>query len=157
MCKVQAWRTVGIRGSHSLTQFIKMTDFSVEILPALQDNYMYLVCIYKAHIDRKYFTTFIIVNLSLHEYKYHSFRLLIMQRVKRLSSIRLIRNVCCQRLPTKPSIWNPFLPHTITGTMPAAMKSWPPNSAVPRRYKSTAVTIASVASPTKSNRTTKFN
>lgn len=42
---VQAWRTVGIRGSHSLTQFIKMGDFSVEILPALQDNYMYLVCI----------------------------------------------------------------------------------------------------------------
>lgn len=42
---VQAWRTVGIRGSHSVTQYIKMASFSVEILPALQDNYMYLVSI----------------------------------------------------------------------------------------------------------------
>lgn len=28
----------------SICQFSNMTDFNVEILPALQDNYMYLVC-----------------------------------------------------------------------------------------------------------------
>lgn len=42
-CTVQAWRTVGYRGTHSLSELIKMTAFSVKILPALQDNYMYLV------------------------------------------------------------------------------------------------------------------
>lgn len=42
---VQTWRTVGFRGSHSLRQSIKMNSMTINILPALQDNYMYLVSI----------------------------------------------------------------------------------------------------------------
>lgn len=35
--------TVGIRGSHSCPENLKMSDMHVKILPALQDNYMYLI------------------------------------------------------------------------------------------------------------------
>ncbi|GAB0097246.1 Hydroxyacylglutathione hydrolase [Sergentomyia squamirostris] len=40
---VQTWRTVGFRGSHSIPDFTKLTTMDVKILPALQDNYMYLI------------------------------------------------------------------------------------------------------------------
>nr|BAN20634.1 hydroxyacylglutathione hydrolase [Riptortus pedestris] len=36
-------KLIGAQGSHSLAKHIKMSAMSVKILPALQDNYMYLV------------------------------------------------------------------------------------------------------------------
>lgn len=39
----QKLRTVGIRGSHSCPENLKMSNMLVKILPALQDNYMYLI------------------------------------------------------------------------------------------------------------------
>lgn len=38
-----SWKTNGFRGSHSSQQSITMADMSVKILPALSDNYMYLI------------------------------------------------------------------------------------------------------------------
>lgn len=40
---VQTWRSVDFRGTHSLAQTFNMGSMTVELLPALQDNYMYLV------------------------------------------------------------------------------------------------------------------
>ena len=34
----------GFNGIHSLSQIIEQRDMKIQILPALQDNYMYLVC-----------------------------------------------------------------------------------------------------------------
>lgn len=89
---VQAWRTVGIRGSHSLTQFIKMSDFSVEILPALQDNYMYLVgenwLLLKLLISAHENCGLLIARLLL----FFLFRSLTMKHEKRQLLIRLIQS-----------------------------------------------------------------
>jgi len=41
--KFQTWRTVGVRGSHSESTSTKLATMDVNILPALQDNYMYLI------------------------------------------------------------------------------------------------------------------
>jgi len=38
-----SWRANGIRGTHSSQQSVNMTDMSIRILPALSDNYMYLI------------------------------------------------------------------------------------------------------------------
>lgn len=38
-----SWKANGIRGSHSSQQTVNMADMSVKILPALSDNYMYLI------------------------------------------------------------------------------------------------------------------
>ncbi|XP_055692077.1 hydroxyacylglutathione hydrolase, mitochondrial [Lutzomyia longipalpis] len=40
---VQTWLNVGFRGTHSIPDHIKLTTMDVKILPALQDNYMYLI------------------------------------------------------------------------------------------------------------------
>lgn len=40
---VKKLQTVGFRKSHSLSRSIDMTSMKIKILPALQDNYMYLV------------------------------------------------------------------------------------------------------------------
>ncbi|KAL7731883.1 hypothetical protein ACLKA6_017457 [Drosophila palustris] len=44
-CRVnfQKLRTVGFRGMHSTVEDVKLNGFDVKILPALQDNYMYLI------------------------------------------------------------------------------------------------------------------
>lgn len=42
---VQTWRTVGFRGHHSSSICLDMESMTVELIPALQDNYMYLVSI----------------------------------------------------------------------------------------------------------------
>ncbi|XP_034480444.1 hydroxyacylglutathione hydrolase, mitochondrial isoform X2 [Drosophila innubila] len=41
--RVQKLRTVGFRGMHSTVEDVKLIGFDVKILPALQDNYMYLI------------------------------------------------------------------------------------------------------------------
>ncbi|XP_030387919.1 hydroxyacylglutathione hydrolase, mitochondrial isoform X2 [Scaptodrosophila lebanonensis] len=41
--RVQKFRTVGIRGMHSTLEEVKLDGMQVKILPALQDNYMYLI------------------------------------------------------------------------------------------------------------------
>lgn len=41
--RAQKLRSVGIRGSHSCPENLKMSDMQIKILPALQDNYMYLI------------------------------------------------------------------------------------------------------------------
>ncbi|KAG8224909.1 hypothetical protein J437_LFUL006267 [Ladona fulva] len=41
--KASALRTVGFRGSHSSQSTVSLKDMKIRILPALQDNYMYLV------------------------------------------------------------------------------------------------------------------
>uniref|UniRef100_U5EWA1 hydroxyacylglutathione hydrolase n=1 Tax=Corethrella appendiculata TaxID=1370023 RepID=U5EWA1_9DIPT len=41
--RVATWKSVGFRGTHSKTELIKMENLHVKILPALQDNYMYLI------------------------------------------------------------------------------------------------------------------
>lgn len=38
-----SWKTNGFKGCHSSHQSIEMADMSVKILPALSDNYMYLI------------------------------------------------------------------------------------------------------------------
>ncbi|XP_034110062.1 hydroxyacylglutathione hydrolase, mitochondrial isoform X1 [Drosophila albomicans] len=40
---LQKLRTVGFRGMHSTLEDVKLNGFDVKILPALQDNYMYLI------------------------------------------------------------------------------------------------------------------
>ncbi|XP_059622756.1 hydroxyacylglutathione hydrolase, mitochondrial [Phlebotomus argentipes] len=40
---VQTWRSVGFRGTHSSADFARLKTMDVKILPALQDNYMYLI------------------------------------------------------------------------------------------------------------------
>uniref|UniRef100_A0A1L8E5L7 hydroxyacylglutathione hydrolase n=2 Tax=Nyssomyia neivai TaxID=330878 RepID=A0A1L8E5L7_9DIPT len=40
---VQTWRTVGFRGTHSFGELVQLKTMDVKILPALQDNYMYLI------------------------------------------------------------------------------------------------------------------
>ncbi|KAF4519219.1 hypothetical protein B566_EDAN015325 [Ephemera danica] len=40
VCK---WTTVGFRGSHSMSATVKHSSMRIKILPALQDNYMYLL------------------------------------------------------------------------------------------------------------------
>lgn len=40
--RFQAWRTVGT-GSHSIEKHLEFANMDVKILPALQDNYMYLI------------------------------------------------------------------------------------------------------------------
>ncbi|KAH8306976.1 hypothetical protein KR044_001931, partial [Drosophila immigrans] len=44
---VQKLRTVGWRGMHSTQEDLKLNGFDVKILPALQDNYMYLIVDHK--------------------------------------------------------------------------------------------------------------
>lgn len=41
----QKLRTVGLRGFHSEQELIENSNMDVRILPALQDNYMYLVSV----------------------------------------------------------------------------------------------------------------
>lgn len=41
--KASALRSVGFRGSHSTPLTVSLKDMKIKILPALQDNYMYLV------------------------------------------------------------------------------------------------------------------
>jgi len=41
--KYQAWRTIGINGHHSDSTCTKLRTMDVNVLPALQDNYMYLI------------------------------------------------------------------------------------------------------------------
>lgn len=41
--RAQKLRAVGLHGSHSCPENLKMADMHIKILPALQDNYMYLI------------------------------------------------------------------------------------------------------------------
>lgn len=41
--KVSTWKTVGFRGSHSAQVTVNINTMKIRILPALQDNYMYLI------------------------------------------------------------------------------------------------------------------
>ncbi|CAB3370917.1 Hypothetical predicted protein [Cloeon dipterum] len=41
--KVTKWTSVGFRGTHSMAKTVKHSGLRVRVLPALQDNYMYLV------------------------------------------------------------------------------------------------------------------
>ncbi|XP_034655960.1 hydroxyacylglutathione hydrolase, mitochondrial, partial [Drosophila subobscura] len=41
--RVQKLRKVGFRGMHSTVEDVKLESMQVKILPALQDNYMYLI------------------------------------------------------------------------------------------------------------------
>ncbi|EDV97263.1 hydroxyacylglutathione hydrolase, mitochondrial isoform X2 [Drosophila grimshawi] len=41
--RVQKLRTIGVRGMHSSLEDVKLESMQVKILPALQDNYMYLI------------------------------------------------------------------------------------------------------------------
>ncbi|CAO1391413.1 unnamed protein product [Diamesa tonsa] len=40
---VSSWRANGFKGTHSISQVINMADMTIRILPALTDNYMYLI------------------------------------------------------------------------------------------------------------------
>ena len=44
-CLGTAILNVGVRGTHSVTKNMSQIGFQVKILPALSDNYMYLVSI----------------------------------------------------------------------------------------------------------------
>jgi hypothetical protein len=46
---VSAWRAVGFRGFHSQTEVVSSSDMQIHVLPALQDNYMYLVSLVIVH------------------------------------------------------------------------------------------------------------
>ncbi|XP_049799639.1 LOW QUALITY PROTEIN: hydroxyacylglutathione hydrolase, mitochondrial [Schistocerca nitens] len=41
--KVSAWKSVGFRGTHSITQSELLPNMKVQVLSALKDNYMYLI------------------------------------------------------------------------------------------------------------------
>jgi len=41
--KFQAWRTIGLHGFHSDSTCTKLLAMDINVLPALQDNYMYLI------------------------------------------------------------------------------------------------------------------